>query len=152
MSTHRSSVVVVGVDGSTSSVAALQRAFAEARHRGGVVEIVTAWSCRGTTVSELRRTHAGHLWALQAQRTAFAMATEHRDDVPTSTAVIVGGDPAEVLARAAEGAACLVLGSSVGRSSGSAPHSVQTRCLATTDCPVIVVTERGRSTADATPR
>jgi nucleotide-binding universal stress UspA family protein len=77
------------------------------------------------------------------------MATEHRDDLPTPTAVIVGGDPAEVLARAAEGAACLVLGTSVGRSSGRTPHSVQTTCLATTDCPVIVVTERSPRTAHA---
>ena len=146
MSVDRSSVVVVGVDGSASSVFALERAFMEADHRGGSVEIVTAWPTPGISPSRVPSGRAGHRWALEAQRTAFASASQHRGAAPMPSAVIVGGDAADVLLRAAEGAACLVLGASAGRSRHGSADSIQGRCSALATCRVVVV-----ATA-ATPR
>jgi universal stress protein family protein len=141
VSIQRSSVVVVGVNGSPSSVAALGRAITEAGRRQVSVEVVTAWPTSGMSPSEMVSRTSGHRWALEAQRTAFARATRHRGVVAMPSAVIVGGDAVDVLLSAAEGAACLMLGESTRGSTHGAAHSIQDRCSALATCRVVVVAE-----------
>jgi nucleotide-binding universal stress UspA family protein len=138
---NRTSVVVAGVDGSAPSRAALLYACDEARARGGTVEIVTVWprdrgSCPGRDSVAYR---AGHRWAVQAQSAAVARLRRDRPDMPPLTGVVVEGSPAEVLARAGEGTAGIVLGRRREDRSAAACSSTRERCLALATCPVVVV-------------
>jgi nucleotide-binding universal stress UspA family protein len=137
----RESVVVAGVDGSPASIAALVHAFTEARSRGGSVEVVTAWEDPPGTaqVDEERLYRAGHRWAVRAQKAVVARATRLTREVPAIAGVVVQGDPASVLARAGEGALCIVVGRRADDPLSGASDSTRERCMAMASCPVIVV-------------
>ena len=143
----RESVVVAGVDGSPASIAALVHAFTEARSRGGSVEVVTAWEDPPGTaqVDEERLYRAGHRWAVRAQKAVVARATRLTRGVPAIAGVVVQGDPASVLARAGEGALCIVVGRRVDDPLSDASDSTRERCMAMASCPVIVVPTSPRS-------
>jgi hypothetical protein len=138
---RRESVVVVGVDGSPVGVVALLHAYREARSRGGSVEVVTAWQDppAATTTDERALYRAAHRRAVQAQRAAVASASRLAREVPPITGVVVQGDPASVLARAGEGAACIVLGRPFGDPVSGGRKSTGERCTALAGCPVVVV-------------
>jgi nucleotide-binding universal stress UspA family protein len=135
--------VVVGVDGSPGSVAALRFAAAEARLRGGELHVVHAWT---DTVSG----HDGPPWALsdttrreQAEDTLRgSMQDAWRDGGPGAQvrAEIVEGAEWDVLTEAAEAADLLVVGSR-GRTGWSSLllGSVSVRCMTFAPCPVAVV-------------
>jgi len=135
--------VVVGVDGSPGSVAALRFAAAEARLRGGELHVVHAWT---NTVSG----HDGPPWALsdttrreQAEDTLRgSMQDAWRDWGPGAQvrAEIVEGAEWDVLTEAAEAADLLVVGSR-GRTGWSSLllGSVSVRCMTFAPCPVAVV-------------
>jgi nucleotide-binding universal stress UspA family protein len=137
--TSRESVVVVGVDGSPGSLAALLHGFHEAVVLGGSVEVVTAWRRTAASGAEEEQMLGalGRRWALRAQSGVVAHATRFAVQVPPLTSVIVEGDPARALARAGEGAACIVLGKSDPLTTAS--ESVRERCMALATCPVVVV-------------
>ena len=142
MSHNRSGVVVVGVDGSASSVRALVAGLCDARSRHLAVEIVTAWSSRNPRPTERRLVlaRAARRRALRAQTAAMAAAVREVGDLPPVSAVIVEGDPAEVLTSAAKGADALVL----GRCDHQEPAerhtlSLSERCVRWATCPVVVV-------------
>jgi nucleotide-binding universal stress UspA family protein len=138
---NRRSVVVAGVDGSVSSRAALLYACEEARARGGTVEMVTVWP-RGRGSSPGRDSvayRAGHRWAVQAQSAAVAGLRRVGPDMPPLTGVVVEGSPAEVLARAGEGTAGIVLGRRPEDRTAAACSSTRERCMALATCPVVVV-------------
>ena len=137
----RKSVVVAGVDGSPASVAALLHAFIEAGSRGGSVEVVTVWEDPPglAPADEGRLYRAGHGWAVRAQRAAVVRASQLACEVPPLTGVVVRGEPATVLARAGQGAACLVLGRRSGEPLSGACDSTRERCIALAGCPVVVV-------------
>ena len=134
--------IVVGVDGSAWSKAALAWAVRQAELTGAVVEAVTAWELPATSGLD------PHLYldypAAAAKMLAGAIAgaggraTVHPQVIP--------GHPAEVLVGASAGAELLVVGSrGHGGFLGALLGSVSLHCLHHAHCPVVVV--RG-STAD----
>ncbi len=141
----RSRTVIVGVDGTLASVAALEYAVRDARARGLSVEVVTAWSWPDPFRVEgaLMLSRAARRRALRAQSAVMARVSSQVPDLPPCTSAIVEGDAAEVLSRAAHGAACLVLGHAMlGAVADDTDHtrdSVRERCLREATCPVVVV-------------
>lgn len=113
MTHDRSSVIVVGVDDSEASVAAVVFAMGEAVRRHGAVEAVTAWyfdnPFRLENGAELAATVEER--ARRMQERAVTRARERVDEAPPVSQVVVRGEfPAQVLLRAAQDAAFLVVG------------------------------------------
>jgi nucleotide-binding universal stress UspA family protein len=144
MGSDRSGTVVVGVDGSAASVCALLAGLRDACSRGLSVELVTAWSWRdpGHHDGGFVLSRAARRRALRAQSAVAARAARVGGAQPPVTGVIVEGRPADVLVRAAEGAALLVLGATEhpGGEERSQP-SVREECVRSAACPVLVVPE-----------
>lgn len=138
----RQSVVVVGVDGSPASVGALVHAFTQVRSGGGSVEVVTVWEdpLGLAPADEERLYRAGHRWAVRTQRAAVAQASWFACEATPLAGVVVRGDPATTLARAGEGASCIILGRRSDEPLSGACDSTRERCMALADCPVVVVT------------
>ncbi|MEX5719515.1 universal stress protein [Geodermatophilus maliterrae] len=135
--------VVVGVDGSAGSAAALRFAEAEARLRGGELHVVHAWT---DTVSG----YGGPPWerpvtTLREQadgvlRESLQSAWQSGSPGVQVRAETVEGVEWDVLTEVAEAADLLVVGSR-GRSGWSSLllGSVGLRCIAYSPCPVAVV-------------
>jgi nucleotide-binding universal stress UspA family protein len=135
--------VLVGVDGSAESMAALRFAAAEARLRGGELHVVHAWM---DTVSG----YGGPPWALsdttlreQADTTLReTLQDAWRDGSPgvQVRAETVEGVEWDVLTEVADAADLLVVGSR-GRTGWSSLllGSVSLRCITYAPCPVAVV-------------
>ncbi|MFF4615565.1 universal stress protein [Nonomuraea jabiensis] len=105
---HPRNEVVVGVDGSSSSEAAMEFAFAEASLRGAELYAVHAWSpVDGGRTSGFAGEPDAHRQLLEAAIANF------RDRRPTVTLVprLVRGHPVDVLLRASAQAGLLVVGS-----------------------------------------
>jgi nucleotide-binding universal stress UspA family protein len=146
--------IVVGVDGSPSSRAALRWAVRQAVLTGGMVDAVLAWR-----VPTILRTSA---WApiyvdeasgfeQDARKTLDAVISGEvaRADRRQVTARVVNGHPAQVLQEATADADLLVLGS---RGHGSFADtlfgSVGQYCMHHADCPVLIMRgEPGRCAA-----
>ncbi|WP_329500464.1 universal stress protein [Kitasatospora herbaricolor] len=138
-------VIVVGVDGSPSSRAALRWARRQARLEDASVEAVAAWdfpplsgwglSIPGPEIEE-------------AARLALADTVEQEQDT-THPPVPVRqrteyGHPADVLLRFARGAHLLVVGSrGLGGFTGTLLGSVSRHCVEHAPCPVVVVRATG---------
>ena len=149
-----SAKIVVGVDGSRSSRAALRWAVRQAVLIGGTVDAVIAWQ-----VPRVLRTSA---WAPiyvdeassfeeDARKTLDAVIS---DEVKLSnrqrvTARVVNGHPAQVLQEAAADADLLVVGSrGHGSFADALLGSVGQYCVHHARCPVLVMRgEPGRSAA-----
>src|SRR5919112_2298217 len=96
--------LVVGVDGSTGSDAAVRWAAGEAAARGLLLRIVhaAAGSATGPPVLGAAGPVAPH-WersAVRATEDAAALARRHQPAVPIETSLLAGEQPATVLARA----------------------------------------------------
>ncbi|QQQ80190.1 universal stress protein [Saccharothrix sp. 6-C] len=136
--------IVVGVDGSPSSRAALRWAVEEAKLRGTVVEAVLAW-------------HVDHSMVIGAMSAAVAAGMDPqrlREDNEALLdgilgeaggdvrAVLAEGDARDVLVRASRDAALLVVGS---RGAGPIREvllgSVSSYCVHHAHCPVVVIRE-----------
>ena len=138
--------IVVGVDGSDPSQAALEWAVTEARLRGGTVRAVTAWEYPPVTVG---------MEGLLGDPEMYPKAAAHRQEEALGrvdhggvdvTGETVQGHAAAVLMRAAGDADLLVVGSrGIGGFTGLLLGSVSTQVLHHAPCPVLVV--RGRSVA-----
>lgn len=140
--------IVVGVDGSKYSVAALRWALDEARVRGARIRAVHSW---GTPFVSTYH-EAAHLidTDFAALRTAAAAVLESavaaalagREDVEIEQ-VVVEGPPAAALIEAARDAALLVVGSrGIGGFTGLLLGSVSHQCALHAPCPVVIVRER----------
>ena len=143
--------IVVGVDGSETSLRALAWAIGEARTHGGNVEAVTVlpdpvplWASmpevsyypvedRETRVKEARE---------QLERTIDEVAGDATDvDI---VALVEEGPPARALIGLAEGADLLVVGSrGLGGFRGLLLGSVSHQCVSHADCPVVVIPPQG---------
>ena len=139
--------IVIGVDGSAGSTAALEWAVREAELRGGSVHAVMAW--------QHPRTNAANAWGLgmdpsidsqRALATAAAgeaarlgeEASQGRDVAMTREAV--EGHPAQALLAVAEDTDLLVVGSrGHGGFIGLLLGSVSQHVVAHARCPVVVV-------------
>jgi nucleotide-binding universal stress UspA family protein len=133
--------IVVGVDGSPSSMNALRWAIRQAKLTGAEVEAVTAWSYP-----------AGYGWApvgdgavdLEGEAgkilfDALAEVSGIAPDVVVEPSVVFG-HAADVLVRAAEGADLLVVGSrGHGGFAGMLLGSASQHCVQHAHCPVLVL-------------
>ncbi|MEU2912747.1 universal stress protein [Streptomyces massasporeus] len=133
--------VVVGVDGSPASHAALRWAVHHARMVGGTVEAIYVWdtpSARGWSgpavdpdfdLEQARERFAQEL------RTVFP-----GEQPPRLQEHLVQGDPSEALIQASEGAELLVVGRrGIGGFARAMLGSVSQRCAQHAACPVVVV-------------
>jgi hypothetical protein len=103
--------------------------------------MVTAWPIPPveSRVGDSMGYRAGHSWAVWAQTAAVTLLRRSVLDVPPLTGVVVEGSPADVLARAGEGTAGIVLGHRPDDPSTAAASSTRERCMALATCPVVVV-------------
>jgi nucleotide-binding universal stress UspA family protein len=130
--------VVVGIDGSDDSDAALRWALAEAEAHDGEVIAVFAWQ-----MPFVSNPVAFDRAELEQDGKDFLVSrvglVEPAPRVPL-TSVVAEGDPAEVLIMASRDADLLVLGAR-GRSTflGAALDTVSVRCAAGARCPVTLV-------------
>ncbi|RFU84556.1 universal stress protein [Streptomyces triticagri] len=133
--------VVVGVDGSSSSYAAVRWAVRQAELIGGAVDVVYAWdtpSAVGWAGPAVDPT-----FDLEQAREQFAAELRAALADPPPVEVrehLVEGDPSDVLIRAAEDAELLVVGRrGRGAFTRALLGSVSQRCAQHASCPVVVV-------------
>jgi len=130
--------VVVGVDGSPYSEAALRWALANAEKHEGQVTAVFAWQVPFSSFPGLYDREA-------LEKASKEFLIEKVSEVAPHPAVpllplVAEGDPADALIAAAKDADLLVLGTR-GRSrlSGLLLGSVSQVCAAAADCPVVLI-------------
>jgi nucleotide-binding universal stress UspA family protein len=136
--THR---IVVGVDGSPSSAAALEWAARQAELTGSAIEAITTWEWPST-----------YGWAIPFSDDYDPASDAHKvleTAVDTLRAthpdldvrlVVVEGHPAPALVKASRGADLLVVGSrGHGEFAGMLLGSVSEHCVANGACPVLVL-------------
>ena len=137
--------IVVGVDGSPSSMAALRWAILQAELTGCAVDAVTAWRLPSrygfAPVTDRATDFEGDAGKILAD--ALNEASSVEPDVIIRSSV-VEGHPAEVLVRAARGADMLVVGSrGHGGFTGALLGSVSQNCVHHAPCPVLVIRGTG---------
>ncbi|MEV0532558.1 universal stress protein [Kitasatospora sp. NPDC050463] len=136
--------IVVGIDGSAPSKAALRWAVGQAVLTGAVVHAVAAWeypSVYGWVVPML---DDGFERAARRTLTAEVDEVVGRDRPVEIEESLVLGHAAEVLLELAEGADLLVLGSrGRGTFSRALLGSVSARCAVHGSCPVVIVRADG---------
>ena len=142
---QRSGHIVVGVDGSEHSKAALRWAARVAPLFGGVIEAVTAWNLPPVASWEA----ALLMDPVELERAAQQILDDTLADVfgieaPVGLVRNVAfGDPARILIAASEHAELVVVGArGVGPISGLLLGSVSSRCAERARCPITVVHER----------
>jgi nucleotide-binding universal stress UspA family protein len=130
--------IVVGVDGSTGSQAALRFALAEASRRGAQVEAVIAWYVPAMAAEAgLSANYDPAGWARSTLEGELAAVPA--GDVPL-TGRVVQGHPTAALLEVAAGAELLVVGTrGRGGFTGLLLGSVSQYCAANAPCPVVVV-------------
>jgi nucleotide-binding universal stress UspA family protein len=143
MRADRSNTVVVGVDGSHASLAALTAALTDAARRRREVEVVTVWAAPAPMPARdggLFLSRAARRRALRVQTRATALATRRAGVRVPVTGVLLDGDPGEILVQASAGASELVVGAPRSGTRDTGPTaSVTRRCLSEAACPVRVV-------------
>jgi len=139
--------IVVGVDGSPGSKAALAFAIEEGLARGVTVEVVTTWLMRPMTADVVATTSydAERRRARDTQDAAVAEVLDGFDDRPTISQVVLHEYSGQTLVDAAKDAALLVVGS--GRKNVLARTllgSVSEYCVRHSAVPVVVVPDPAR--------
>ena len=137
--------IVVGVDGSPSSMTALRWAILQAELTGCDVEAVTAWQLPSrygfAAVTDRATDFEGD--ARKVLAGALNEVSSVEPDVLIRSSV-AAGHPAEVLVRAARGADMLVVGSrGHGGFTGAVLGSVSQYCVHHAPCPVLVIRGTG---------
>lgn len=132
--------IVVGIDGSLESLAALRWALREAATTDGIAEVVHCWQPH--QVSDIlfgspEELHRGSVCMLQNEVSA-ALITLPRPPHVLQTSR--RGRPAAALVDIASGATLLVLGAHGRTDLHDLTHGkVATSCLKHADCPVVIV-------------
>lgn len=135
--------IVVGVDGSDSSVSALRWALREARLRGASARVVHAWSYPQVSTYH----EAAHVLNVPFADEAAALLDRVVEDVADAGGVeiekkVVEGEPAPALLEAARDASMLVVGSrGLGGFSGLLLGSVSQQCAHHATCALVIVRE-----------
>lgn len=143
--------IVVGVDGSRPSRAALQWALRQAELTGATVQAVIAWhypvmvgGYAWAPVSVLDSSDFGEIAEKQITET-IAEVVDPASSVRVTTSV-QEGNAAQVLLAAARGADLLVVGShGHGGFTGALLGSVSQHCVHYSPCPIVVVHGQVRS-------
>jgi len=141
------STIVVGVDGSNGSTAALKFAIREARARGSELKAVTAWEVPVPV-------YGGGFVPLPLDKGAYEQVARDALNVSLDqagasdvgvTPIVREGQPADVLAAEAHGADLLVVGSrGRGGFKGLLLGSVSQQCAHHAPCPVTIVPNGSR--------
>jgi nucleotide-binding universal stress UspA family protein len=132
--------IVVGVDGSQSSLRALSWAARQAELTGATVEVITTWEWPTSFGWAVSYTDG---WdprsdAEKVLDQAVKPVRQAHPDIPIRSAV-VEGHPAPVLVDASKGAELLVVGSrGHGEFAGMLLGSVSEHCVTNAHCPVLV--------------
>jgi nucleotide-binding universal stress UspA family protein len=137
--------IVVGVDGSPSSMTALRWAILQAELTECAVDAVTAWRLpsRYGFAAVMDRATDFEGDARKVLADALNEVSSVEPDVIIRSSV-VEGHPAEVLVRAARGADMLVVGSrGHGGFTGAVLGSVSQYCVHHAPCPVLVIRGTG---------
>jgi nucleotide-binding universal stress UspA family protein len=142
------STIVVGVDGSKGSIAALKFAIAEARIRGSEVKAVAAWEvpgvAYGTGLAPIAVDPGVYETIAQDALNVSLDQAAGSSDVSV-TPIVREGQPADVLAAEAHGADLLVVGSrGLGGFKGLLLGSVSQQCAHHAPCPVAIVPNGSR--------
>ena len=137
--------IVVGVDGSESSMAALCWAIRQARLTGSSVDAVTAWQVPSSyglaPIADGGMDFAGEAKKILAE--ALDEVSGADSDVVIRPSV-AEGHPADVLVRTARGADLLVIGSrGHGGFTAALLGSVSHYCVHHASCPVLVIRGTG---------
>jgi nucleotide-binding universal stress UspA family protein len=141
--------IVVGVDGSSQSRAALRWAVDEARLRGDTLEVVLAWRPPAAAYDPAHLPPFEDLEGAARATLVDLMAAEELSESgdPPTSAMPAQGHPAQVLTESAQGADLLVVGArGWGTFKGLLLGSVSQHCVTHAPCSVVVV----RQPADAT--
>lgn len=151
--------IVVGVDGSAHSLAALRWAFDEAVLRGADLQVVMAWDLPEAFGVELGSAAAFGDAATEIERAHAARLERAVDSLGAGPGgmrierVLLQEDAAGALVRTARGADLLVVGS---RGHGAIRRmvlgSVSAACVAHAPCPVAVIGTPHPSTERSEPR
>ena len=129
-------VIVVGIDGSGSSIEALRWAYRQAELTGAGLHAVMAWQLPEIYAYEPVDYEAQARGALEI---ALEQALGPNPSVPVISSV-EPGRPASVLIEASRGAELLVVGShGHGGFVGMLLGSVGQHCVSHAECPVVVV-------------
>lgn len=134
--------IVVGVDGSESSLQAVRTAVREAAVLDGVVEVVHAWQARGSGDPTLASAASWEGYVAEIEHRVDAVAAEMRATyAETKVEVnVVRGDPVRALTARSDGASLLVVGSrGAGGFEGLHVGSTAMRIVGRSTCPVLVV-------------
>jgi nucleotide-binding universal stress UspA family protein len=137
--------IVVGVDGSPSSVTALRWAVRQAELTGSEVLAVSAWRLPSTYGFATDADGAAD-FERDAHKILADALNEVSGEAPGAVirSLVEEGHPADVLARAARGADLLVVGSrGHGGFAGALLGSVSQHCMHHAPCPVLVIRGTG---------
>lgn len=125
-------LLVVGMDGTDRSHDALRFAIAEARLRGGSVQVITAWD-EGQGEDSRKK-------AEQIQQDARTAVLGDHDGAPPVSFEVVAGRPEHVLVDASAGASLLVVGAHGVKSiRHTALGSISEYTARLAYCPVVVI-------------
>jgi nucleotide-binding universal stress UspA family protein len=138
-------VIVVGVDGSAHSVAALRYALREAKAHDCVVRAVAAWhvpslAYSGAGLAPTSNLADSYRAAAEARLDETLAAVAGEVDGVTVQRLVREGDPGHVLVAESEHAQLLVVGSrGHGNIGGLLLGSVGHHCCQHAHCPVVVI-------------
>ncbi|WP_022901128.1 universal stress protein [Humibacter albus] len=132
--------IIVGVDGSEQSIAALRHAARLGGLLGARIEVVTTWSYP-IAMSPYAMTTEPSFEEIARQALDESLKDAYGEDIPAGlTSVVQFGHPAQVLIERSTGAEMLVLGSrGRGGFTGLLLGSVSSECAAHANCPVLIV-------------
>ncbi len=150
---YRNPVVVVGVDGSGSSIHALRFALAEARRRHATLRVVTVWHPHFAASAGMAPVLADEddpeQDAREASEQALSTVLDDGDPGVTIEREVLPGAPATVLRVRCTGADILVVGTrGHGRVAGMLLGSVSHYLSGRAPCPVLVVHSWDRLDSD----
>jgi nucleotide-binding universal stress UspA family protein len=139
-------LIVVGVDGSDSSRAALHWAYDEATHHGATLSVVSTWHPAAMPMTPPYGSLPPEGYADQPKQEALDLlerliaALEARKPAVDVRTLIAEGNPAEVLIERSKEADLMVVGSrGHGGFRGMLLGSVSQHLVAHAHCPVVVV-------------
>ncbi len=139
-------LIIVGVDGSDSSKAALHWAYGEAAHHGASLTVVSTWKRPTLPMSPPYGAISEEGYEDQPKTTAlgildkFVAELEPRTPAVDVRTSIEEGSPAKVLIERSQGADLLVVGSrGLEGFTGMLLGSVSQHLVAHAHCPVVVV-------------
>ncbi len=134
--------VVVGVDGSASSVAALEWAANQAELTGGTLEVIATWDWPAAFGIAFSYVPSNYNPSDDAQKILNDAVDGIRSAHPNLSIrpIVLEGHPAPILVEASKGADLLVVGSrGHGEFAGMLLGSVSEHCVTNAHCPVLVL-------------